>query len=324
MKKNLLILIVFIIGITCYSQNGVQEKMLIAKYGLPVIFFSSSYNPKEYIIDYHDSLSRSNWKIILPPENMITEIAQLFIQKKLYEKAYWLLRMNIENYPKNYKLYQQMGDYYKIIGDNDRSFVYYSKALTIKYKFSSFISDSLLKIDDAITTDYKKLSEQVSRKALPPEYLVASIAFRLLEKKENEKAYSLFKMNTENYPNSYNAIDDLGDYYDAIGDSTKAFVYWANALIHQYHLPSIFFDASFDPASYFQVYYKELAEKSGKKILPSDTMLNAIGLTFLAGKMSDKAGQLLKINVENYPERPWHYFALSQYYASIDDKDKAT
>ncbi len=322
MKKQILILTACVCCLISYAQNGINEKEFFRKYDLPASFFNPSFNAKEYIITHYDNLPKPDGKKILPPENLVTESAKLFTRKKMLDKAYWLLRMNIENYPKNYRLYLEMGDYYTLTGDKTRAFVYYSRALTVKYKQPSFIADSSIKIDAEIADDYRQLSEQTGRKTLPPQYLIANIAFNLLKLKKTDQALSLFKLNYENYPANADAIDDMGSYYDNIGDSTKAFTYRARAAALDNKLPDNFFTPSFNPVNYLKTYYAELSKSSAKKTLPPENLVNWLGYIFMMGKMFDKTEQLFKLNIENYPQSENVFDSMADYYKATADKEK--
>lgn len=322
MRKILLILIVCINYSISYSQTGIKEKDFIIKYNLPANFFNPVFNAKDHIASYYESLLKSEGKKILPPESLVSEAGQLFIKKAMFDKAFWLLRMNIENYPNNYKLYEEMGDYYKATGDKDRAFVYFSRALTVKYKQPSVISDSSLKIDAEIVADYKKLSEETGRKTIPPEYLIANIAGNLLRLKNPDPAYRLYKMNYENYPGSYRALDNFGNYYENVGVSANAFRYWAKAASLQYKLPDNFFIASSNPLHYLNNFYSNPPGTSGKKVLPPEQMVNLLGYVFLAGKMFDNAEMLFKLNIENYPKSSNVFDSMADYYEATGNKEK--
>jgi tetratricopeptide (TPR) repeat protein len=43
-------------------------------------------------------------------------------------------------------------------------------------------------------------------------------------------AIAFFIMNTENYPNSFNAFDSLGEAYEAVGDNEKAIKSYTKSL----------------------------------------------------------------------------------------------
>ena len=57
------------------------------------------------------------------------------------------------------------------------------------------------------------------------------MAIRLLVKKQYYKARQLFKLNIENYPNSYIVYNAYGDYLTAIGDKAQAAEYFKKALL---------------------------------------------------------------------------------------------
>lgn len=305
-------------------QNAPSSKELIKKYNLPHKFFTHSFNSKEYIVTYYDSMSNSDRKNILPPQDLISKVATIFMKEKTPDKAYWFLRMNIENYPNNYLLYQQMADYYKAKGDKDRSFVYYSKALVVKYKQPSIFSDSLIKIDAEIIRDYNQLSKKIGRKTSPPQYLVRNIANNLIRLNKKDKAMILFKMNYENNPENFTSLNDMGSYYKYVGNSIKAFEYWAKAVSVQYKLPDNFFNASFNPVNYLNSFYSNQSGVSGKEAFPPQQLVNWLGYIFLSWKMFDKVEMLFKLNIENYPKSSDVFDSMADYYEAIGNKEKET
>ncbi|MFC3881853.1 alpha/beta hydrolase-fold protein [Algoriphagus namhaensis] len=72
---------------------------------------------------------------------------------------------------------------------------------------------------------FESISKRLSWDFKPPEYLVNQIGYSML-RSQNEtvrsKALAFFILNTENYPNSFNAYDSLGEAYETLGDSGKA------------------------------------------------------------------------------------------------------
>ena len=72
---------------------------------------------------------------------------------------------------------------------------------------------------------FKLLSHRLSWDFRPPEYLVNRIAYRMLRGRDDidrSKALAFFILNTENFPDSFNAYDSLGEAYEALGDNKKA------------------------------------------------------------------------------------------------------
>jgi predicted alpha/beta superfamily hydrolase len=76
---------------------------------------------------------------------------------------------------------------------------------------------------DLIVKFYQKRSEQNGFQELPPEQLINDMGYKYLgnPNKINE-AIKFFELNTQDYPNSFNAFDSLGDGYAAKGDKEKA------------------------------------------------------------------------------------------------------
>jgi len=72
---------------------------------------------------------------------------------------------------------------------------------------------------------FQSLSQRLSWDFSPPEHLVNQIAYRMLQSRndiDKSKALAFFILNTENYPNSFNAYDSLGEAYETMGNSKKA------------------------------------------------------------------------------------------------------
>lgn len=76
-----------------------------------------------------------------------------------------------------------------------------------------------------LTRHFEQLSKGLSYDFLPPEELVNRIGYsKLRSRDENEKklALAFFKLNTKNYPASFNAYDSLGEAELALGLKEKA------------------------------------------------------------------------------------------------------
>ncbi|CAM1343212.1 alpha/beta hydrolase-fold protein [Tenacibaculum aestuarii] len=72
---------------------------------------------------------------------------------------------------------------------------------------------------------FQILSQQLSWSFKPPEALVNRVGYRMLQssnKKDKVKALSFFLLNTESFPNSYNAFDSLAEAYEVLGDKINA------------------------------------------------------------------------------------------------------
>jgi tetratricopeptide (TPR) repeat protein len=78
---------------------------------------------------------------------------------------------------------------------------------------------------EQLTQHFQSLSNRLSWDISPPEHLVNRIGYAMLQNRNESvrlKALAFFILNTENYPNSFNAYDSLGDAYESLGDSKKA------------------------------------------------------------------------------------------------------
>ena len=78
---------------------------------------------------------------------------------------------------------------------------------------------------EQLTRHFKSLSKRLSWDLSPPEYLVNRIGYTMLQNRNESvrsKALEFFILNTENYPNSFNAYDSLGEAYESLGESKKA------------------------------------------------------------------------------------------------------
>jgi len=248
--------------------------------------------------------------------------AYQFLRNKKFNKAYKLFKISIDNFPPNYTLFQNMVDYYMAIGDMGRAYIYFSRAEVVKYKKPVIISDTLLKLDSAINAEYQSLSKITGSDFLPPEYLTTMVANAILRKGMPDKAYTIFKQNIENYPNSYTAYKEMGNFYLRKGDKEKADEYNTKSLILQYKLPSDFFQSYFNLKEYLNSHYKDLSKNRGDKIYFSQTFYNSVGNYFLSNKMFDKAEIMFKTCVEQYPQSLNGYTRMSTFYKTTGDKIK--
>lgn len=95
------------------------------------------------------------------------------------------------------------------------------------------ISDRDVDSKARLLEHFQELSERLSYNFSPPEALVNRIAYRLLRSRnetDHAKALEFFVLNAENYPESFNAFDSLGEAYEALGDKTKAISSYEKAL----------------------------------------------------------------------------------------------
>jgi len=82
-----------------------------------------------------------------------------------------------------------------------------------------------VKSKEHLIQHFKSLSQRLSWDFDPPENLVNQLGYRMLRSRnesEKSKALEYFILNTENFPNSYNAFDSLGEAYETLGDKNNA------------------------------------------------------------------------------------------------------
>ncbi|WP_316751682.1 alpha/beta hydrolase-fold protein [Pedobacter gandavensis] len=69
---------------------------------------------------------------VSPPEEVINNLGCDFLRQKQYAKAEGLLRINVDNYPESYNVYDSYGDYFNATGDKSKAIEYFKKSLSIK------------------------------------------------------------------------------------------------------------------------------------------------------------------------------------------------
>lgn len=101
------------------------------------------------------------------------------------------------------------------------------------YKFdlyARYLDDENIRLDTLLNAHYKNVSKQLGYSIKPTENLVNGLAYHSLKTKQFAKAQHLFEMNVENYPESANAFDSLGDFYNDRGDKVNAVKCYKQAL----------------------------------------------------------------------------------------------
>lgn len=81
-----------------------------------------------------------------------------------------------------------------------------------------------------IKAHFINISTQLGYIVLPPEGIVNSLGYYIMRKGHLDKAEEVFKLNIENYPDSYNAYDSMGDLYASKEDIDKAIENYKKAL----------------------------------------------------------------------------------------------
>lgn len=127
-----------------YNDDDHGSVPLIAEYdALRWLFsfnkFSLPFEANEMKTFNYDSAFASHYNIVsaemgytlLPPEQVINDLAYQQFQQKNFDKAFHYFEMNISNYPESLNVYDSMGDFYDGKGDKQKAIAYYTKALTL-------------------------------------------------------------------------------------------------------------------------------------------------------------------------------------------------
>ena len=128
------------------------------------------------------------------------------------------------------------------------------------------------------------------------------------------------KSNQLNFDYKYYANDDhysvafLAE-YDAIRFLFKDFKFEMTN--------SYFTDSKSNLSTILQAHYKKVSSQLGYVILPAEDLVNNFGYTALGEKQLDKAGDLFKLNVLNYPQSFNAFDSLGDYYMEIGDRTNA-
>ena len=99
----------------------------------------------------------------------------------------------------------------------------------MKISFKDFM-DSTAAFADKYRNHYAKLSKKMGYQIKPDEMDINYFGYEALRNKFYKRAESFFKLNMDNYPESYNVYDSYGDYFIAIGDKTNAIIQLKKAL----------------------------------------------------------------------------------------------
>jgi len=113
-------------------------------------YFNKQYSAaqlRKMIDEHYGLISKEMGYTVHPPEAEINGIGYAFLQQKDYEKAAMFFQVNIDNYPKNFNVYDSMGDCFLARNDKANAEKYFKKALSIKY--TKEIMDKLDKVQAA-------------------------------------------------------------------------------------------------------------------------------------------------------------------------------
>lgn len=92
----------------------------------------STFNVAEKLKNHFQKVSKMVGYTMAPPVEMVSQYGNSFIGTKQYNKARRLFKLNIDNYPDSYIVYNAYGGYLTAIGDKAQAAEYFKKALLLK------------------------------------------------------------------------------------------------------------------------------------------------------------------------------------------------
>ena len=110
-------------------------------------------------------------------------------------------------------------------------------ALHFIYDFYNFpmdksdYADTTMSVAFRMENHYKNVSAIMGYKISPSESIINTLGYNALSMKNFKLSEYLFKLNIENYPNSNNAFDSMGDYFSTVGDYEQAKTMYNKALL---------------------------------------------------------------------------------------------
>ena len=146
--------------------------------------------------------------------------------------------LTLKSYFENNKIngVKYMGKYYNsddhgsvpLIAEYDALHFFFS-FYPLKLTFKDFM-DTTAGLVDKYQKHFSNVSKEMGYKVRPSESQMNGNGYQALSVKQFNKAERFFKYNIENYPESYNVYDSMGDYYEAVGDKANAIIHFKKAL----------------------------------------------------------------------------------------------
>jgi len=81
---------------------------------------------------HYKEISKKMGYSVKPSEGQINNSGYRSLNRKSYKQAEYFFKLNIENYPGSYNVYDSLGDYYVAVGDKTNAIINFQKSLAIK------------------------------------------------------------------------------------------------------------------------------------------------------------------------------------------------
>jgi len=148
------------------------------------------------------------------------------------EPDYFASLDKLENLFNTYSSENLRWEYVKMENEDHGSIPHKTIYDGLEFIFSDWriTADRLASGIDAIDEHYSILSKRFGYEIKIPEFLLNQLGYRYINQKLFDEAITVFLRNIENYPNSANVYDSMGDAYVAAGQYEKAKKNYANAI----------------------------------------------------------------------------------------------
>jgi predicted alpha/beta superfamily hydrolase len=202
-------------------------------------------------------------------------------------------------------------------------------------------------IDPSMWWDNNKLLKQahdvLSQKSFADKYVFMGIANTMPASDDTAHAHrdtsaktnhirSILNLADEFKHNPNNGLTFSYKYYNDDNHNSSPLIAEYDAfrfLFSYYKLPketdAALYDASakLDVAAVIEAHYADVSKHMGYKLLPPETILDAMGHDYLEVNLNERALALFTLNTKYYPGNAGVYVAMGDYYTVKKDKEKA-
>ncbi|HUR65644.1 MAG TPA: hypothetical protein VMZ03_04775 [Chitinophagaceae bacterium] len=145
----------------------------------------------------------------------------------------------------------------------------------------------------------------------------------LLKQGELKKAELFIRTSLNDYPRKYYTNRDMGNYYLAIKDSVRSFVYHARALFWKYWLSVNDTEKSKTFETDLYKDHQHISRLTGHPSSPTESLIAFAVTQFLRKGSTERAFELAKKNLEDHPGGFRAHQTMSEYYKKMGDGVKA-
>ncbi len=199
-------------------------------------------NTVQNIIAYYEKLSEDYGFPVDPPSLMLTFEGDKLNQQGKTQEAIELFEYQLSLYPKSLNALWRLGETYRGMGKFESAMEYYRKFLSIQDTDVAMIRFRLNQVERIIAESaayrieqeinengvkaglkkYREIKSDPENKLYFDENEFNAMGYRLMGLGKIKDAISIFKLNVELYPDSFNVYDSLGEAYMNSGDTKNA------------------------------------------------------------------------------------------------------